>query len=562
MDKADNSADSTAKLREAIDKLKAYSSLDQIETVEKSSISKTIALVRSILEKHFDSQPKKLKRNSFKPDQQQILEAIELINSKRFFIKKLKEGTPAEQELAEEFTKTIDTYNKSCDKQNQVCTTARQRLANFFSKDKTNEKKLPKIALPKKITVQHHYPENFASKTIEKIRTTSDSTIQLTKQSAELFQMKVIALLERYGIASNPEARNFVKTSPIHAAIQNDATTCTLTQTLSLFPGQTIVVKGNSSLDPKTQTINRLFPDTFHLSLELTQTGFPHPIQRTGWSLASQLIPDSPQRIDLLNKTASLFYKRNEVITSLLQQGPMLKHAKMLHALKRNIFEKYAPELIKLHKTLSLAFLKAASAAQSTYEEAEKFFNNLAFHSSPMQVLSEIYHILRENFIVKPHQQLLNAIIKGKSTNLGNDNPKVRYHVAKDLLNDALKQAKFELHIPNHTNLHLKFINIFGNIYAKASKNIILQYLSEDLIFLPPTLSSFECKLQAAAYLHLSDFLDELLDSQTYTPEYLYQLIKKQIFSDIHLFQEESPPEISKELSLYFQARFNSLSNI
>lgn len=561
MDKEDKAIDSTARLCEAIDKLKAFS-FDQQKTDQKSSVSKTISLVRSILERGFDSQPQKLKNKPFRPDKQEILVAIELINRNRLFIEKLKEGTPAEQELAKEFTQTIDTYNQNCEKQSQIGSTARERLANFFSKDKPKETLLPKIVLPKKITAQHHYPEHMTSHSKDHAHTVSDSTIKLSKQSTELFQMKVIALLERYGIASNPEARNFVKTSPIHATIQDDASMCTLTQTLSLFPGQKIVVKGKSSLDPKTQTINTLFPDSFHLLLELTQTGFPHPIQRTGWSLASQLIPDFPQRIDLLDKTGVLFLRRNEVIANLLQQGHLLQQAKGLHILKRNIFEKHTSELIDLHKNLAAAFLKAASAPQEIHLEAEEFFRHLSLHPTPIKALSEIYHTIKENFIVKPHQLLLNAIIKGKSTDLTNTNHEVRYQVAKNLLEEALNQAKHELQTSNIIHVNSNYIKFLGEIYAKASKNIILQYLSEDLIFQPPTFSSFESKLQAAAYLHLNDFLDELLTEQTHTEESIYQRIKKQILSDIHLFQEETLPDISKELSLYFQSRFNSLSGL
>lgn len=567
MDKISSSKESTAKLREALCKLESYS-LEATESI--SSVSKTISLMRAIFASPFDSHQKKHRHQRHPPNKNEVLIAVELINRNRLLIEKLKEGTPAEKELAEQVTKTINAYNESCDKRIQGYMSNRQRLTNFFSKSKPDQQILPKIALPKKVSVQRHYPENVLPKPIQKLDSKTALSVPLSKQSAELFHMKAIALLERYGIASNPEARDFVRTSPIHTTCEEGKSICTLSQTLSLFPGQTIVVMGNSALDPKTQAIRQFLPETFCLSLESTQTGFPHPIQRAGWTLASQLLPDFPQRLDLLNETAELFKRRHQTVTELVQQGDLLKHAKYLLALKKICFDSHAKELLDLHKTFTKNLLNAAGAETAAYEASERFYLLLSKHPSPFSLLADTSQLLIERFMVKPHQSLLNAIIKGKSTNLGSNHAELRYKAAKILLNQAVDLAKQEMNQQTDeaklVDEHIKFdfIKNVGSLLGDAAKQIFLQYLSEDLVYLPPKLTPFEDRIQAMAYGHLKDFLDELstplTGDSTVDQELVYALLKRQISSDIALFNDNASSTIPQELTNYFQKRYISLS--
>lgn len=570
MNKESPSTESTNKLCEAIGKLEAYS-LQQIESLKSSTISKTISLVRSVLASHFDSKHKKHRHQRYPPDKHEVMSAVELINRNRLFIEKLKEGTPAEQELAEKFTHTIETYNESCDQRIQGCISNRERLAKFFSKD-TQDEELPKIALPKRVTVQHHYPKHLLPKKRQQFASTMQTSVPISKQSAELFHMKAIALLERYGIASNPEARSFVKQSPIQTTWEESSSTCTLTQTLSLFPGQTIVVMGTSSLDPITKAISHLFPDTFCLSLESTQTGFPHPIQRAGWTVASQLVHEFPQRIDLLKKTADLLFRKNQAVLGLVPQGNLLKHAKELLVLKKKCFSMHTQELLNLHSTLTFTILEKTRADESVKILAQQFHELLCNHPQPFDCLADVSHLIREYFMVKPHQQLLDAIIKGKLTDFAHRNPEIRYAAAKACLDHTLTTAKNEIRCKKaetkllNEQIKLDYIRSMGSIFGEASKNIFLQYLSEDLVFSPPTLSSFECQVQTAAYSHLKDFLDELStpleEEDAHHQKWMSQQLKSALLSDIALFQDNSPLNISEELSQYFQSRHISLSAI
>jgi len=543
--------DRTTKLHEAIGKLEAYS-LQQLELSQNPSVFKTMSIMRSILAKYFDPHQEKHRY-------QQILSAIEEINRNRLLIQKFQEGTPAEQELAEKITHTVNNYNASFDQRIQFCVTGKQRLANFFSKDKQTDQPLPRIALLEKSSIPF--------KPFHKKNSKESSDIPLSKQSTELFHMKAITLLESHGIGN--EARHVVKQSPIHTNVLENI--CTLTQTLSIFPGQTIVVMGESALDPKTMSICTLLPQSFKISLE-SPTGFPHPIQRAGWTLASKLIPDSPQRIDLLGEIAPLFQRRNKVITGLLEQGALMSHAKEILSLKKKIFKIHAKEFLDLNETLMITILESADAQKTAFEAVRTYFQMLNTHPLPLETLADASQTIREISMVNPHKLLLEAIIKGKSTDLGNNSAVIRFKIAKRSLDyyveQSVKETFRQIEEANYSSedyIKWNYIAQMGSIFGQASKAIFLQHLSEDLIFQPPKLTLFESKIQKAAYVQLADFLNELsnpLQNDFETDFKMhYQLLKKQIHADILLFKEQAPPKISIDLADYFEKRYQSLNS-
>lgn len=563
MDKAPASSDSTYKLREAIRKLEAYS-LHQMEP-EAPSVSKTMSLMRSILVKRFDFHPKEPHHKAHVPDNNEVMTAIELINRNRFFIEKLKEGTPAEQELAKKITQTINNYNDSCDKRIQHCISGRERLSLFFSNGKNKSQHLPKIALPKKVTVQCHFPENPASVFMHKITSKPILPIPLSKQLAELFHMKAITLLENfYGTASSPEERICIKNSPIHVDIDENASICTLTQSLSLFPGQSIIVKGNSAVNPITRTVSQLLPDSFSLAME--QASFPHPIQRAGWTVAGQLLPDFPQRIDLLNEAADLFQRRNQMVAELSsKKGTLIGHAKKRLLIKKQAFDLHKKELIGLHKTLAQAILKSAASPPAVHGIVEQFYSMLNEHPLPLEALAEASQGMREYFMTVPHQTLLHAIIKGKSTDLGSSAAETRYATAQAILEQSIDDAKSKidlLDLEANDRIKWDYVACIGEVLGRAANQIYLQYLSEDLMYAPPALSLFEYQVQALAYCHLKDFLNELSVHEDYSTESAYKLLKGQINADVAIFGNQAPSSISKELAGYFHSRYLSLNTI
>lgn len=66
----------------------------------------------------------------------------------------------------------------------------------------------------------------------------------LPVQAEELFAMKAISLLEKYGIASHDEARLLVRGGTIHTAYEADGGIHNLTLILQPFQGRTIEIRG------------------------------------------------------------------------------------------------------------------------------------------------------------------------------------------------------------------------------------------------------------------------------------------------------------------------------
>jgi len=543
--------DTTSQLQDAIRKLEAFAQQEAKEQ-SRSPVSKTIGLMLKLLQ--FDSSKKG--KNEHNPDEKEVREAVELINRRRLLIQQLETGSPAERKLADSFTSAIGVYNQI----------------------RSGSGKLPKIGLPQQHTVEYHFPESspkpVLKRTISAVQQKAPtSSVTLSKQSADLFYMKTISLLERYGIATNPEARTIVRQSPIITAVDGDQDRCTLTQTLTLFPGQTVVIIGTSVLDPKTHTIHKLFPETFSLSLESTQTGYPYPSQRTGWALASQILHDYPQRTDLLGKIADLLQRKKDAANELLQQGPLLDKAKRLFKFKSQVFSAHQSEFLSLHKQLAHAIITAAPQhfiTPHTHIAVNTYFDAMHNQQNPFHWLVDTNQTLSNLFITKPHQTLLNAILKGKTNDIGSNDPAIRFLAAKATLDQALQDTivDLEIQLKNAQNanerIKLDYILHMGVLLGTSSKSVILQYLSEDLMFAPPPLSRFEQKIQSAAYRHVQDFLEELILPLNGTIEQIqqevYRLLKAEIKWDIALFQQDGLLPISTELAQYFETRYQSLS--
>lgn len=566
----ETTADVTSDLENAIQKLKEYSR-QQAEERRISPLQKTITLFRSLI---LDI---KLPQKNSIVDRNEILQAIETVNRERLRIQKLKSGNPAERKLADSLTKAIETYNTCHENHIRKIPNQNKSLSNFFSNNTYPRRafELPKIDLPQQFTVEYHYPDKTVSEKhkhkISNLKSQIPSSIHLSKQSSEMFQMKALALLERYGIASNSEARSSVKSSPILTAIDLNDSKCILAQTLSLFPGQTIVVMGSSELNLKTQSICKLFPETFSISLESTQTGFPHPSQRTGWALSNQLLPEYPQRIDLLQNLASVFQRKKQAMIDLLPSGNLISKAKKLLKLKKQAFGMHKIELLELHKKLALIILQTAPRADQNDEAVaivSLYFDELARHHSPFEAFSEANQSIRDTFIAKPHQLLLDAALKGNFSDLGVDCSSVAYNAANQLLGNGFEDALHEYKIlyqkasTEYEKRKLDYICCLGKVLGMAARQIILQYMSEDLFFEPPELTPFQKKIQAAAYMHVEEFLKELdfeFDAdQTNNQNHIYLGLKAKILSDIDQFIGKNSLALPNELAAYYAQRHRS----
>ncbi len=307
--------------------------------------------------------------------------------------------------------------------------------------------------------------------------------IALSRQAEELFRMKVIALLERYGIATNPETRDQVKQTPIITGVEGPSNKCVLAQTLSLFPGQIIHVTGASLLDPKTQMITTLFPDTFSISLLSNQSGFPHPSQRAGWSLYNQLLPVTMQD----PATEKVFTGRRHLAGHLELGGQYIHLAKQLLKLKRKCFDEQALEFLILHKRLTRAIIAKAPSEwlmPNHNEIINEWYQMLILEKSPFETLSRANQKIGERYLVEPNKH--------------------------PILNQDILEQEYQKALDGDECEH-KYVQLMGRIFGKASHNIILHYHSKERNTSPPSLNEFEKIIQAAAYQHELDFIDELM---------------------------------------------------
>lgn len=525
-------------LHKAIHKLVEFSRKHDISS--QKPLQKTIHLMRTFLQsddqKHSDSH--------------EVLKAIDIVNRERFRIQKMKAGNPAEQKLADSYTKAIEHFNCSIDLYKEDGKTANPLVKAFFSKVESIYKELPKIDLPQATTIKKHFSSPSSHlETNQKIASLQQNLIckiQLSKQSIELFQMKVIALLERYGIASHSEARQIVKKSPIETSLEAE-TSCTLSQTISLFPGQTVLIKGSSELDPKTHSISQLFPESFSVSLESTQTGYPHPSQRAGWTFSHQLIPDCLHRPELLPDILTFFQRKKNVIQGLHQSSELLSRAKRLLYLKRQIFDQNRLEFLQLHKQLALALYQAGSPSQKLdegFQIIESYYQFLDRQAAGYDRISETYQLLNQHFIAHPHSCLVQAC---------GEESKPNDVKAQKILDEALShQERLALGKDPSED---QYLFILGKLIGKASQKLILQYFSEGLVYSPPSLSSFEKIIQNMAFAHGQDFFEELnhdVGDLSSVKSRLITLLKR----DIACFQGSEQSSISEELDFYFKKRY------
>jgi hypothetical protein len=522
--------DLPTRLRKATDTLRNFS-LETKKLQKQSGLKKTVGMIKGLLDRALGRH----KSNHH----EEVLEAVEVINSQRFAIGSLDNETHLS------ITKAVDAYN--------VC--------RELSDDEALS--LPKIAIPNRVRpVERHFGAQRQYKVTTSTIKMPKAQEQLPKQTSELFHMKVISLLERYGISTNPEARQTVKSSPISLSLNVDEHLCTLTQTFQLFPWQTITVQGSSKVDPITQAIRHFLPDSFSLSLVTLQTAFPHPMQRAGWSLAEHLLPETPQRPDRIPELSALYDRKQEAQELLLTDAKTLETTKALFKNRCRAFKEHATELLELHQELAQSMIAAAATEDEPLAHVatacEEFFTVARAEKDPYDFISSTNEILRDLWITKPWHAIVEEIAKSHLT--GEDDEEILSETQK-LLDTAYDAARTEIaeKVVKSPEARWKWIEVFGNILGTASRNILLQNLSEDLEFLPLALSTFETQLQTSAYNHLSDFLNEVSnpDEIARDPSQTYLLMKLQIISDIALFRTNTRSRISIDLENYALERYD-----
>ncbi len=385
--------------------------------------------------------------------------------------------------------------------------------------------RLVRIDLPQKtclhIDFPHPSPENSRTKknysthandtiagAVEKVshlRELVIPTVQVQRQTLELYFMKIINLLETNKLFSKLEARSLVLKTPTHITLDNEAQQLTISQQLTPLPGQLVEVSATFQKDKRTLNFSIFQSD--NISTQSIQTGFPHPLQHHGWALPEILIPKHLHRPGRLQHFPSLYLCKKQIAQALLPHGSLVEKARSFLRKKREVFEEHRKEFLSYHKNLALAI-----AENSTYLDDVKrqhiifFFDALVDHTAPYDVLSTTHHQMMQ-MITLSYNQLEKAWLRGEINDL---------EAAQKLLNNEMMNSQINwLNQIDQVNnevekASLYYCHAMGHVLSLPAQQLIMQQNSEIMENAPPVLSLFAKKIQTALYLQLWEFNHEL----------------------------------------------------
>lgn len=538
---------------------------------EKLNISTTIRAVGQLVLGAFSKKRAQLIEIKEDQVQKELQSAIETLKNHYPLIDQLQNGSASEQKLATLALETISTYNQRVERIKSPSWS--QTFADLLFKNNALarvRKRFEKIPLPFKARIQTEIA--LESHLGEKLIISNDTPTELSAhhftqipnspslQEQDMFCMKFISLLEKSEITVSREE---IKKTPIKIEECNgEKGEIALYQKISVLPGENLELQGLFRRYSKSAGRSLPVQDSFHLSSQSTQTGFPHPSQHTGWALADQLLPAYPHRLDLLPNFSELQRKKNELAITLLPKGCFNSKAKKILKFKKEAFNADRELFIEQHRQLAIAIANASSdkiSSGSTLEAINRFYDALKAVPNAFEQLTETQQTIMDIFVTKPYKKVLDERL---------NNPEFKsavksggYHVIEELLKSESDRA-FKAFVEEKKSApDAVYIECMGDILRGPSHFIILQELSEILEFAPPFLDEFERKIQASVYHQVSMFIDEVNVSAPSLEEIRGRLLGG-LQADIDLFELDSIdqhptlPLVINELEEYFNSRY------
>lgn len=555
---------------------------------EQSNLQKTISLARCFVSALFSSKAHQQLLDKKGLVQNVVMRAIDVIKRNHLLIEELKKGTPEEQMLAATTLAAIKRYNEVFEQKGSQSTDWSQSIVRFFYKysglSVEDSLKDNRIDLPRVHTIHFessanapnqkisHAFQSHVSITVPHDKIPEFSAVMLTnvmadplsKQETDLLRMKANTLLRQHHIKfhSMSEALQAIKDAPIYTSVDEKTGVATLRLTLTLIPGTAIEIFGAFQRDLNTPTHSVPIPEKFQLTIASLHNGFPHPLQYSGWALENGLIPSYPHRLDQMPLFKPVYLRKQEVMKGLLPEGALFEKARELWEVKSKIFNEKSEELLRLHRELSLTFIKEAPAAYPNAEQiVANFFDQLTNRPLAIEYLAKMYQLINEQFISRPHSKLQELCVTRTDTDVAELIKKARADLAEDasFVQEKLLEKIQQTSDEGEKN-SLAFVLCMGSILQSSIQSILFQHFSETFGYAPRMLTQFEQKLQVAAYKQLITFLEELNGASV-----SFEVIKQSIESDIALFQGEDcenldslDVQISHEMEVYFNSRYYS----
>ncbi|NGX57683.1 MAG: hypothetical protein K940chlam3_00577 [Chlamydiae bacterium] len=539
--------------------------------------------------------PKYQKENRFKHQaiKQIIFSSIEVLQKHSRLLLKLKRGNTEEQQWAKHGLDVINAYNALLIKSRKPPESFTEKLKNSFYSYTgisliTAELKKNWIEIPSEIFMRFDSFGDHEGKTMEKIATElrKGKLVEFSKTERDIFCMRAITLAEKSKLPPelSVDLNTLMRSTPITALeTEGDSTSSVISmvQMLTPFPGEVITVRGQFKRDETSHVPSVPDPKSFRVSTIVTQTGFPHPSQYTGWALSNVVIPQNPLRMDLLSHFQTIVKIKKQVATDLLPGERLNLKAKELLILKKEVFDENSEGFIRQHEELSNAILKAAPYKslkdKSSQEKIDTFYALLKTHPTPFDFISQTHQMINKFFIDYPHEKLVQEWHSHQNPDLHEGDPKDRFRATSELLQRALELACEEVTIQlkqPQTKIEeatLNFIFLQGRILGQAASSLFLQHFSEKIGFAPPLLKHFELMIQTCSIRQVLAFQRELdfvltpnkQEMKSQHKQNLERLIKE----DIAIFQEDPDFEeptlkIAHELERYYNSRYNYQLNL
>lgn len=505
------------------------------------------------------------------PKENELAKALETIKNNYLLIEKLKVGSEEDKKLAKLALESIKGYNEFVEATAPSPSWSDKIVGFLFQGAQPSAPTLEKKKLHLTFTAttdikKKRQTVDKLQLAFSKIAYSLDAPLdpgckqKISAKEIDLFRMKAITLLRDHKLKVK---REIVQKAPIVLLSEDaDKGIVSLFQTITPFPGETIELKGKFKRNE--EGIERPIPlsDSFHLTTSSTQTGFPHPSQYHGWTLAVQLIPICPHRPDKMPHFPPLQERRRAIANTLLPMGCRNKQAKELLKLKKETFDLHKDELLPLHLTLSKAIVCLSLGEGYCCDPISRYFDLLASLPFAYDYLSDTHAIINEKFIKIPYNQFQEERLTKPDFFKNRD-------YTQSILLEKIQGQEDKLHrdyveaTSDFEKYTLDYVQLLGRALTPGIVPIILQELSENLFFPPLLLNEFSRILQYSVYAQLTTFLAEL-DRETFTSESMHLYLKSLILKDIARFKADAPAAegdirlLLNELEAYYNQRYYS----
>lgn len=524
-------------LLRALNKLEEFT---QDNLKEETRFEEVKDLLQSIFFSQYRAEKEKQKRRTKK----ELIKSIGLVKSYLPLIDRYRHGSVEEQKFAALVTRTIERYNTS------ILSIPRDKQVDAIA-----IKTSPRIAYRK-----------VHSEKGQKI----DALFQIQKppskppsqEEIDTLKMKAIRLIESESGFKEALIETFRdhEQGNLHE-IGNDGKTVTLMQTWSELPGEVHRIVGAFKREARHSIPIK---DSFKIYLESIQPGHPYPPQRMGWSLSHWLIPGSVIWIDQIPLLQPLLERKARIAEALLPNGNKNLRARKIYRLKKAVFEENHLEYLTFHQELAHAIVRASPYGDENlfHQVINRFFVALSHVPDPFESLCQASAEMNRIFIEAPFETIEELRLRGELSDMFSSYETQRKLQEKLWLDTESTTSSYELAKKEYL-LHM------GRLLGDAATLLLQLQLSEKMKVKPPPLSDFELKIQACAFKHLIEFLEELEQNtdldHPLEKAAIKQRMRSEISSEIALFSvpsfEQIDPflqELTEETVSYFHARFHA----